>query len=83
MATATTTEESSSAFNITFNVSSLVAGVLGAWQEGDIYLRLSAVGAVVLVALCLLICLAWLYYGSVVSSVFDGRSMYTVPWSLS
>ena len=56
------------------DIGGLVASVQGAWQEGDIYLQLSAIGVTVLVMLCVLICVAWLYYGSVISTVFDSRS---------
>lgn len=56
-------------------------GALGrlfsAWDAGDIYLQLSVFGLCVFVVLCFLICLAWLRYGAVISTVFDAKSKET------
>ena len=58
-------------------------GILGylhsAWRDGDMYLQLSALGLAVFVLLCCLICLAWMHYGSVISTVFDARSWSFFP----
>ena len=51
-----------------------IDSLLMAWEGGDLYLRLSAVGLCVLMLLCGLIVLAWLRYGDVISTVFDARS---------
>ena len=62
----TTTEEAAN--------DSVVGCLLTAWREGDVYLQLSALGLAVFVLLCFLICLAWVLYGSVISTVFDAKS---------
>ena len=51
----------------------VIQNLLTSWEEGDIYLRLSAAGSVVFVVLCGLICLAWRCYGSEILTVFDSR----------
>jgi len=53
---------------------SVIGCLLSAWREGDIYLQLSVLGLAVFVLLCFLICLAWMLYGSVISTVFDAKS---------
>ena len=53
---------------------SVLGYLLSEWRDGDVYLQLSALGLAVFVLLCCLICLAWMHYGSVISTVFDARS---------
>jgi len=53
---------------------SVIGCLLSAWREGDIYLQLSVLGLAIFVLLCFLICLAWMLYGSVISTVFDAKS---------
>ena len=53
---------------------SILGYLLSEWRDGDVYLQLSALGLAVFVLLCCLIGLAWMHYGSVISTVFDARS---------
>ena len=53
---------------------SVIGCLLSAWREGDIYLQLSVLGLAIFVLLGFLICLAWMLYGSVISTVFDAKS---------
>lgn len=44
-----------------------------AWEEGDVYLRLSAFGLCLLALLGVLVCVAWMRYGQDVSAVLENR----------
>ena len=51
----------------------LIEGLSIAWKSGDVCLQLSALGVCIFFLLLLLILVAWLCYGSVISTVFDSR----------
>ena len=44
-----------------------------AWEEGDVYLRLSAVGLCLLAILGALICVSWMRFGRDISAVIESK----------